>query len=105
MGRVSRVDAGERVYHAWNRANFRSALCKTAKHYQDFLAILEESLAVVPIRLRAYCLMPNPWHLVLYPRAQGDLSKFMQRVTLTHTQRYPDTLTPDTRVSPFWLLI
>ena len=88
MGRVSRVDAGEMVYHAWNRANFRSALFKTEKHYQDFLAIMEESLAVVPIRILAYCLMPNHWHLVLYPRAQGDLSKFMQRITLTHTQRY-----------------
>ena len=26
--------------------------------------------------------------MVLYPRADGDLSKFMQRITLTHTQRY-----------------
>jgi len=88
MGRVRRVDAGEMVYHAWNRANFRSALFQTAKHYQDFLAIMEESLARVPIRLLAYCLMPNHWHLVLYPRAQGELSKFLQRLTLTHTQRY-----------------
>ena len=40
------------------------------------------------MRLLAYCLMPNHWHMVLYPRADGDLSKFMQRITLTHTQRY-----------------
>ena len=88
MGRISRVDAGEMVYHAWNRANFRSVLFKAEKHYQDFLTIIEESLALVPIRLLAYCLMPNHWHLVLYPRAQGELSQFMQRITLTHTQRY-----------------
>jgi len=88
MGRVSRVDAGGVVYHAWNRANFRAALFKTATHYQDFLTILAESLAIVPIRILAYCLMPNHWHLVLYPRADGDLSRFMQRLTLTHTQRY-----------------
>ena len=42
----------------------------------------------VPMRLLAYCLMPNHWHWVLYPRADGDLSKFLQRITLTHTQRY-----------------
>ena len=30
----------------------------------------------VPMRLLAYCLMPNHWHPVLYPRADGDLSKF-----------------------------
>jgi len=88
MGRVGRLDAGEMVYHAWNRANFRSALFKAERHYRDFLAILEEGLAVVPMRLLAYCLMPNHWHLVLYPRAAGGLSKFLQRITLTHTQRY-----------------
>ena len=40
------------------------------------------------MRLLAYCLMPNHWHLVLHPRADGDLAKFIPRVTMTHTQRY-----------------
>ena len=46
--------------------------------------------AFVPFngRILAYCLMPNHWHLVLYPRADGDLSQFLRRLTLTHTQRY-----------------
>jgi putative transposase len=85
MGRVRRVDVGGMVYHGWSRANFRSRLFKTAAHYQDFLALVEESLDFVPMRILAYCLMPNHWHLVLYPRADGDLPKFMQRITLTHT--------------------
>jgi putative transposase len=88
MGRVRRVDVGGMVYHVLNRANFRSRLFKTAAHYQDFLAIVEESLSFVPMRILAYCLMPNHWHLVLYPRRDGDLAKFLQRITLTHTQRY-----------------
>ena len=88
MGRVRRVDVGGMVYHGWNRANFRSRLFKAEAHYQDFLALVEESLNFVAMRILAYCLMPNHWHLVLYPRADGDLSKFMQRITLTHTQRY-----------------
>ena len=85
MGRVRRVDAGGLVYHGWNRANFRSRLFKTEVDYQDFLSLIEESLHFVPMRILAYCLMPNHWHLVLYPRADGDLAKFMQRITLTHT--------------------
>jgi putative transposase len=76
------------VYHALNRANFRSRLFKKEGHYEDFLALVGESLELVPMRVLAYCLMPNHWHLVLYPRADGDLSKFLQRITLTHTQRY-----------------
>jgi putative transposase len=76
------------VYHALNRANFRSRLFKKEGHYQDFLALLGESMEAVPMRVLAYCLMPNHWHLVLYPRADGELSKFLHRITLTHTQRY-----------------
>jgi putative transposase len=76
------------IYHALNRANFRSRLFRGAAHYEDFLGIMEEGLNFVPMRILAYCLMPNHWHMVLYPRADGDLSKFLQRITLTHTQRY-----------------
>lgn len=32
--------------------------------------------------------MPNHWHLVLWPRADGDLSDFVRWLTVTHTQRY-----------------
>ena len=88
MGRVRRVDVGGRVYHVLNRANFRSRLFRKPAHYQAFLEIVKESLNFVPMRILAYCLMPNHWHLVLHPRADGDLGKFLQRVTMTHTQRY-----------------
>jgi putative transposase len=64
------------VYHVLNRANFRSRLFKQARHYEDFLGIVEESLNFVPMPILAYCLMPNHWHVVLYPRGDGDLSKF-----------------------------
>ena len=40
------------------------------------------------MRILAYVLMPNHWHLVLYPRKDGDLQTFMQWLTLTHTQQY-----------------
>ena len=40
------------------------------------------------MRLLAYCLMPNHWHLVLLPRQDGDLSRFMTWLTMTHTQRW-----------------
>jgi putative transposase len=40
------------------------------------------------MRLLAYCLMPNHWHLVLWPHHDGDLSEFMRWLTVTHTQRW-----------------
>jgi putative transposase len=40
------------------------------------------------MRLLAYCILPNHWHLVLWPRGDGELSEYMQWLTVTHTQRY-----------------
>ena len=40
------------------------------------------------MRILSYCLMPNHWHMVLYPAQDGDLSRFLHWITLTHTQRY-----------------
>ena len=40
-------------------------------------------LHVVPLQLLAYCLMPNHWHLLLCPQAEGQLGRFMQRLTMT----------------------
>ncbi len=39
------------------------------------------------MRILAWCVMPNHWHLLLWPRQDGDLSTFMRLVTVTHTQR------------------
>ena len=88
MGRARRVDVGGMIYHGLNGANFRSRLFKKAAHDEDFLGIVAESLLLLPMRLLAYCLMPNHGHLVLHPRGDGDRAKFIQRLTLTPTQRY-----------------
>lgn len=56
--------------------------------YKAFESALEESLEKLKMRLCAYCLMPNHWHLVLWPRHDGDLGKFMHRLTSTHVRRW-----------------
>jgi putative transposase len=38
--------------------------------------------------LLSYALMPNHWHLVVWPKEDGDLSRFVGWLTLTHTQRW-----------------
>ena len=40
-----------------------------------------------PIRLLAYCLMPNHWHMILWPKSDGDMTEFLRWMTLTHSQR------------------
>ncbi|MBI4022139.1 MAG: transposase [Candidatus Andersenbacteria bacterium] len=76
------------VYHVLNRANGRLKIFRRPKDYEAFEQILLAAKKKQPMRLLAYCLMPNHWHLILYPYADGDLSNFMRWVTLTHTQRW-----------------
>lgn len=40
------------------------------------------------MRIVAYCLMINHWHLLLWPHNDGDVSRFLHRVTGTHAGRY-----------------
>ena len=56
--------------------------------YAAFEKVLRQATDRSSMRLLAYCLMPNHWHLVLRPRRDGDLSRFVGWLTLTHTQRW-----------------
>jgi putative transposase len=40
------------------------------------------------MRILAYCVIPNHFHLVLWPHQDGALSEFMRWLTMTHTQRW-----------------
>ncbi|MFZ2522304.1 MAG: transposase [Minisyncoccia bacterium] len=88
MSRVPRVDIGDEIYHVLNRSNGRVKIFNNDKDYKNFVDLLIETKEKFDMRILAYCIMPNHWHLVLYPKKDGDLSKFMQWLSLTHTQRY-----------------
>lgn len=88
MGRPLRAATGDVIYHVLNRANARLPLFEKPGDYEAFERVLGEAHARVEMRTLAYCVMPNHWHLVLWPRRDGELSEFMAWVTLTHTQRW-----------------
>src|SRR3990167_2710335 len=88
MPRVNRIDICDYVYHIINRANARVQIFDNNKDYQLFETILEEGKDIFDMRILAYNIMPNHWHLVLYPKKDGDLAKFMGWITNTHTRRW-----------------
>jgi putative transposase len=88
MGRSLRVTAGGYVYHVLNRANARMRIFDTPKDYEAFEQILADAVQRMKMRLLAYSVLPNHWHLVVWPREDGDLSTFVGWLTLTHTQRW-----------------
>ena len=88
MGRPLRAASGNVVYHVLNRANARRTLFEDDGDYAAFERVLVQACERLSMRLLAYCVMPNHWHLVAWPRQDGDLSRFMNWLTLTHTQRW-----------------
>jgi len=88
MPRNSRVDIAGEIYHVINRANARMQIFNIDKDYQLFETVLKEAKNRTDIKIFSYCVMPNHWHLIVLPRNDGDLSKFMAWFTMTHTQRW-----------------
>jgi len=71
-----------------NRVAGRQELFEDSADYAAFERVLAEARKREGMRLCAYALMPNHFHLVVWPRADGQLSRFMQWLTMTHTQRW-----------------
>ena len=88
MPRTARHAPGGFIYHALNRAGAGRPLFRAKRDYETFLDVLDEALERRPIRLLSYCLMPNHWHLVLWPRKDGELTAFLRWLTHTHSMRW-----------------
>src|SRR5207249_10281707 len=88
MPRRARISTGGLAYHILNRRVGRLGLFDKPADYMAFETILNEAHERTAIRIAAYCLMPNHWHLLLWPRDDGELSEVMRWITVTHTQRW-----------------
>lgn len=88
MPRQARVSVGDVIYHVINRANGRQQIFNTDKDYQHFESLLTEAKELTDMRILAYCIMPNHWHLVLFPRSDTNLGEFMSWLTTTHVRQY-----------------
>jgi len=88
LPRSKRITKGNIVYHALNRANGRLRIFKKARDFEAFEELLAEGLERFDMRMCGYCVMGNHWHLVLWPKEDGDLSSFMKWITGTHSHRW-----------------
>ncbi len=88
MPRRPRHATGGIVYHVLNRRVGRQPLFQKPSDYSAFESVLREAYDSSGIRIAAYTLMPNHWHLVLWPKGDDELSEVMRWITVTHTQRW-----------------
>jgi len=83
MPRPKRIAKGNIVYHVLNRANGRLRIFKKPADYEAFEQILAEGLALFSMRLCGYCMMSNPWHLVVWPDSKNGLQTVSRIVVKT----------------------
>ena len=88
MPRQLRPDFTDLPVHVMNRAARGLTLFENDFDYAAFERVLVEALTRVPIRVLAFCEMPNHFHFVLWPRSTEELSRFMKTLTQVHAMRW-----------------
>jgi putative transposase len=88
MPRAARASVGNQCYHVLNRGNARQQVFFKDSDYLAFLKAMAHAHVEVPMRVLGWCLMPNHFHLVLWPHEEGDMSRWMHWLLNTHVRRY-----------------
>ena len=83
MPRAPRQAPGGIIYHVLNRSVGRRPIFDDGPDFAAFVRVLDEAVEKYSTRLLGWCLMSNHWHLVLWPREDGELSAFMRWLTTT----------------------
>jgi len=78
MPRIARGLVDGFIYHVLNRGNGRQEIFHREKDYEAFINLMEKAKERYFVRIFAYCLMPNHFHMVLIidrdqeiPQTQG----------------------------------
>jgi len=75
------------IFHVLNHGNDHRTIFGNDDDYAAFLRLFGQTQESAPMRMLAYCLMPNHWHLVLWPEQDEQLAAFMHRLTTAHVRR------------------
>ncbi|NOX96890.1 MAG: transposase [Nitrospirae bacterium] len=88
MPRIARGLTDGFIYHVLNRGNGKQEIFHKDQDYKGFVELIEEAKSRYSVKILAYCLMPNHFHLVVMPIQAEELSKYMQWLMTSHVRRY-----------------
>jgi putative transposase len=88
MSRHARISPDGFVQHVINRGDHRETIFHKAGDFAAFLRIIADATLKVPMRILAYCIMRNHFHLLLWPHEGVDLPAYIQVLMNLHIQRY-----------------
>jgi putative transposase len=72
------------AHHVLNRGNKRARVFLQPEDYEGFIHAMSAAAEATAMRILTYCLMPNHFHLVLWPIHGSDLSAYMQKLMNAH---------------------
>jgi len=87
MSRPLRIEFPNAWYHVMNRGRRKEPIFTEKKDYFIFLNTIKETCEVWHLRVAAYCLMPNHYHL-LVQTPRGNISRCMRHIDGVYTQRF-----------------
>jgi putative transposase len=79
MARPLRIEFPEALYHVTTRGNARQDIFLDGEDRQQFLAVLARVVSRFHLRLHAYCLMDNHFHLLM-ETPEANLSQTMRQL-------------------------
>ena len=105
--RKNNLSDGE-YYHIYNRGNSKQKIFHDKEDHLRFMSLLyscnsknnfkifnlgkksfyEFDRDKLIISIGAYCIMPNHFHLIITQHGEGNISKFMQKVTTAYVMYY-----------------
>jgi putative transposase len=87
MPHTAWASVGGICYHVWNRGNGRADVFHKDGDFAAFVKLMVSANERLPLRLLGYCLLNNDFHFVLWPYQDGDLSRWMQWLSISHVRR------------------
>ena len=87
MARPLRIEYPGAYYHVTSRGNERKAIFRDVADRRKFLEILSSSIEQFIVRLHAYVLMDNHYHL-LVETPEGNLSRAIRHLNGVYTQYF-----------------
>lgn len=87
MSRPLRIQYPDAWYHVMNHGRRGEAIFQSKDDHQLFLDILHEAIELFALRISAFCLMSNHYHL-LVQTPDGNLSRCMRHINGVYTQRF-----------------
>jgi len=87
MSRPLRIQYPDAWYHVMNRGRRGESVFLDKQDYSMFVELLKEVVDMYKVRVSAYCLIPNHYHLLLQTPG-GDLARCMRHLNGIYTQRF-----------------